>query len=388
MKTILFFTETLRARNNGPSIFANYIKIISKNSKKFKIKIITDDINIKSIDCCVYKIKGPNIKIPFCNQLFRQWKFYLTYRHFVKNYNNDQAEFVWFNTAFMALFFVIFPVKSKIVVNVNDYTLATLNTPLAYKNFYGIYRSIAKYYYRLIEKFVLKYADKIVVNSKFTKKKIIKQYNLNNTDIFVLYKAVDYRGIRNFILNNKFPLKTDKLINVLFIKTDFMLGGVDIMLNYFSNIEEPILLNIVGPNKENRKIKKIAKAFNMNEKVKLWGKVDREILYSLYMKCDIMCNFSRKEALGVALIEAKSFNLPIIAPRIGGIPEAIGNYRNIYWFELMNKKSFIDAFRNYLKNRDVKKHYNYDKRFSLRNLNKGINLVIKDLMLSDERFQK
>lgn len=255
MKTILFFTESLETRNNGPSIFANYLKIISKNSKKFKIKIITDDINKENIDCCIYKVKGPNIKIPFYNQLFRQWKFYLSYRHLIKNYNNSQIKFIWFNTAFMALFFVIFPVKSKIVVNVNDYTLATLSNPLAFKNFYGVYRSIAKYYYRLIEKFVLKHADKIVVNSKFTKKEIIKQYNLNNTDIFVLYKAVDYGEIQEFFLNNKLPQKRDKLINVLFIKTDFMLGGIDLMLNYFSNIEEPILLNIVGPNKGNKKLK-------------------------------------------------------------------------------------------------------------------------------------
>lgn len=63
--------------------------------------------------------------------------------------------------------------------------------------------------------------------------------------------------------------------------------------------------------------------------VYLFGKIHDEILLSLiYSACDVFIAPSREENLANTVLEAMSCGLPIVAYRIGGMPEAVEHERN------------------------------------------------------------
>ncbi len=76
-------------------------------------------------------------------------------------------------------------------------------------------------------------------------------------------------------------------------------------------------------------VRQLAREFGVEDKVRIFGSVTDHGLDFLYRQCDIFCLPSRtntqgvSEGLPVALIEAMSYAKPVIATRLGGIPELV-----------------------------------------------------------------
>ncbi|MFW6173847.1 MAG: glycosyltransferase family 4 protein, partial [Elusimicrobiota bacterium] len=76
-------------------------------------------------------------------------------------------------------------------------------------------------------------------------------------------------------------------------------------------------------------MEQLAKSLGVEDKVKIFGSMTDDGLDFLYQHCDIFCLPSRtdkkgvSEGLPVALIEAMSYGKPVIATKLGGIPEIV-----------------------------------------------------------------
>lgn len=57
--------------------------------------------------------------------------------------------------------------------------------------------------------------------------------------------------------------------------------------------------------------------------VQVVGRVAREALHAHYERASIFCLPTRREPYGVALVEAMHFGLPIVATRVGAVPEIV-----------------------------------------------------------------
>jgi len=55
------------------------------------------------------------------------------------------------------------------------------------------------------------------------------------------------------------------------------------------------------------------------------GRVAREALHAHYERASIFCLPTRREPFGVALVEAMHFGLPIVATRVGAVPEIVND---------------------------------------------------------------
>lgn len=79
---------------------------------------------------------------------------------------------------------------------------------------------------------------------------------------------------------------------------------------------------------ESRFFRVLLKRLDMEDSIIFAGKVDDDILPHYYAACDVYALPSRMEGWGLSLMEAMACGKPVVATRVGGIPELVKNNKN------------------------------------------------------------
>ncbi|MEO0101218.1 MAG: glycosyltransferase family 4 protein [candidate division WOR-3 bacterium] len=111
--------------------------------------------------------------------------------------------------------------------------------------------------------------------------------------------------------------------------------GVEYLIRAFAEVrkETPAFLTIIGDGKEREKLETLAKELGVGEAVRFTGFISSPELERYYEMCDIFilpAIFDAKgdtEMLGVVLLEAMSYQKPVIASGIGGITDIVKHQR-------------------------------------------------------------
>jgi glycosyltransferase involved in cell wall biosynthesis len=106
--------------------------------------------------------------------------------------------------------------------------------------------------------------------------------------------------------------------------------GIDTMLSALATFREeetplPHYL-VLGEGDERWRLEKLIESYDLQENVHLLGFVENAASY--LKAADIFVLPSRTEALGYVLLEAGMASIPVVASRVGGIPEIIDHNRN------------------------------------------------------------
>jgi glycosyltransferase involved in cell wall biosynthesis len=82
-------------------------------------------------------------------------------------------------------------------------------------------------------------------------------------------------------------------------------------------------LAIVGDGPERERLVAEARALGISDRLRLPGSVGQDQLPGHYAEADLFCLPSFAEGLPVVLMEAMAMELPVVAPRLAGIPELV-----------------------------------------------------------------
>jgi len=108
--------------------------------------------------------------------------------------------------------------------------------------------------------------------------------------------------------------------------------GLDLLLKALSllntSLKKEMKLYIVGSGEYEEIYKSLARKLKVDRSVEFLGRLSLRECYALYKSCDLQIMPSRLEGFPMALLEALGSGIPIIATRVGGIPEIIKNNRN------------------------------------------------------------
>jgi glycosyltransferase involved in cell wall biosynthesis len=104
--------------------------------------------------------------------------------------------------------------------------------------------------------------------------------------------------------------------------------GPDVMLEAFAKIHAArpnTRLVLAGKGEMQAQLEARAKALNLQDAVRILGRVDHDKIPALIASFDIMVMPSvyESETFGVAAIEASASGVPVVASRVGGVPEAV-----------------------------------------------------------------
>lgn len=152
----------------------------------------------------------------------------------------------------------------------------------------------------------------------YVKNKIPKKYY--NKLHLSRYGVIKQNVKENSIIPQNIPVKT--IVSCARLVDFKMIDQVPVLLK---GIDEPIQWIHFGDGEERDKVEHECRQLPPHIEYKLMGQVDNETIVEFYKNnhVDLLISLSTTEGLPVSMIEALSFNIPIVAVPAGGVPELV-----------------------------------------------------------------
>ncbi|GBU25607.1 glycosyl transferase [Fibrobacteria bacterium R8-3-H12] len=242
-----------------------------------------------------------------------------------------------FPHAFMA-YFAAFFCKIPIVLNFHGAELLLVKK---------------KKWIKPILKTFIKKADLIFANSSFTAKKIKEICNRN--------VEISPYGTTLGVCAKRDKLAFQSKFKVLFVGRHIERKGIEYLLKAAAMLDSAKFeIRIAGHGDLTEKLKKQA-AKDAPEQVVFLGKLSREDLEKEYQNAccfilpAIIDSKGDTEGLGVVLIEAAQYGLPIIASDVGGIPDVVIDKKTGLLVPEKNPEAIATAIKELSENEELRK---------------------------------
>lgn len=108
---------------------------------------------------------------------------------------------------------------------------------------------------------------------------------------------------------------------LLFVGRLVAVKGPDVLLRAAALLEVDWRLGVVGDGPQRDAVERLTRELGIADRVAFLGSRPPEDLPDLYRGADLLVGASRQEGLGLALLEGAACGCPVVATRVGGIPE-------------------------------------------------------------------
>lgn len=215
--------------------------------------------------------------------------------------------------------------------------------------------------------------------------KEVTEFSINNCDAItsvseclksdameMLNLDLDIKMIHNFIDSDLYKRSNNKTKKCLKINDDEKViihtsnfrkvKRVEDVIKIFYNINKEInsRLIMVGDGPKQRDAYDLAKDLGIIDKVNFIGKQNTVI--SILSQGDLFLLPSEKESFGLAALEAMSCEVPVIATRVGGIPELVDHGKNGFLSEIGNVEEMADYAISLLEDEELMKEFRQNAR--------------------------
>ena len=207
--------------------------------------------------------------------------------------------------------------------------------------------------YRKIEKFLHKKVNKILVNSSAIKKQLIKDEDVKNKKIKLIYNGIEIKKIK------KIKSKTKKQFNISIVANLIPYKCHDILLKSLNLIKNELPVNwklyCIGRNDGIKKnLLKLCKKYKIENNVVWLETINIEQTLES-SNLGILC--SSEEGFPNAILEYFAAKLPVISTNVGGCREIIKNKKNGFLVPKHNPQKLSKAIIFFYKNQYIGKKY-------------------------------
>lgn len=136
--------------------------------------------------------------------------------------------------------------------------------------------------------------------------------------------------VRNGVDTSRFSAparRTTGPLRVVFVGRFDEQKGIDVLLTAWRAVEDRAQLHLYGAGWQEGEYRELAARLALRG-VSFQGKVERGAMPAILQQADALCLPSRYENLPLAILEAMACAVPVIATRVGGIPEVVVDGRN------------------------------------------------------------
>ncbi len=208
-------------------------------------------------------------------------------------------------------------------------------------------------YKKFILKRVIQHSKKVICLTQSQKIFIASKYSIDPRKISVIPN-----GIQNtFFIEAKHQLEKAK--KLLFVGRLSIQKNIPLLIEALSLIHEPIQMDIVGTGEEENHIKNLINHYKLKN-VYLHGKKTGDSLLSFYKNADVFILPSKQEGFPVALLEAMSAGLPIIATSNDGTEALIHN--NGVIVKPPTPQNFANTILKIIQNKEIRTKYSFESK--------------------------
>ena len=199
----------------------------------------------------------------------------------------------------------------------------------------------------------LRYARVVVSVSKALCKQL-KKLGVSDKKIRLIYNGVDldvFRPEKKITANQALGLQANQK-KILFVGNLELTKGCKELLMAFVELLEiegdsELQLHYVGRGRAEKELKICAEKLGCLDNVHFMGEAQHTELVHWYNAVDLICLPSYNEGVPNVLLEAMACGLPIVATRVGGIPEVVSEESGIL-VEKQDPDALITALRTAL----------------------------------------
>jgi len=229
-----------------------------------------------------------------------------------------------------------------------------------WEKLYGL-RKITAFY-------VLSRTDAVRTVSLRLKRQLINQFKVKENKITVVPIYTHLIDLNNFN-DNEQQDKDGKSVILLTVGRLVAVKNIQLQIQVISDLITSysyIELWIVGEGPQKTVLQKMVKKHGLDNCVKFFGW--QENLDSFYKKADIFLLTSNFEGWGLAVIEAASYNLPVIMTDVGCAGEVIKDQQSGLIIPVSHRERLKEAIIKLLDNRQLRKEMGEKARQAVKNL--------------------
>jgi glycosyltransferase involved in cell wall biosynthesis len=235
--------------------------------------------------------------------------------------------------------------------NIDEYILKYLLTPV---KFFGTYVDCA-------------FSDRIVAVSAWTRETCKVEYGIPEEKISVIHNGVDLTEFNPQIartrIRSKFSLGENPII--LSVGCASIWKGLPYLIRSMVDVTAKLpdaKLIVVGSKRYKSQMQLLARDLGIQENVLFPGLVTREELSSYYSACDVVAMPTTCEGFPIVVLEAMASGRPVVASRVGGIPEAIETGSNGILFDPGNISQLAQALLCLLEDEPLRRDMGHKAR--------------------------
>ncbi len=198
---------------------------------------------------------------------------------------------------------------------------ACLDVHLSFLNKNFIIEAVSEMLLTFLTYIEYKCADKVIGVSKATAEEAARFYHLSKERIVAIYNGIDLPSFTDFRVENEKEEHTILSVGRFTWRKGFKYL-IEAIPNVLSEYPDAKLL-LVGDGDQRPSLQRHVRKLGVENSVLLLGKVSLQKLYSLYCKASVYVHPAIYEPLGITILEAMSMGKPVVATKIGGIPEIV-----------------------------------------------------------------
>lgn len=209
-----------------------------------------------------------------------------------------------------------------------------------------------KAYDNTIGKIIMRGADRIIANSKWTLDVTLpSDYPKRQAE--VIYNGIDTKLYKKVKSNMKEKLGCENYS--LTVSRIIPQKGLEYLVKALPYIEGDFKAVVIGKGTEVGKLKKLAKKLKVEKKLHFTGFVPEKDMTKYYSSADVFVLPSLYEPFGIVLLEAMACETPVVAAGSGGIPEVVDKSGIIV--KPRNEKQIAKGVNDLLADSKLRKKY-------------------------------
>lgn len=179
-------------------------------------------------------------------------------------------------------------------------------------------------------------------------------------------------GVSLSSFDNLSPQPLRKILNIsdeerviLFVGTLRPVKGVKYLIEAMSiinHVDDRVRLLLVGGGEERGNLEILAKRLAVADKVNFMGKVPHQKVPEFMSASDVFVLPSLSEGFPLTILEAMASGLPVVASRVGGLPEIIQEGKNGFLTEPGNPKDIAEKVLGVLGNSQLRRRMSSHNR--------------------------
>gem|GEM_PF-904982 len=244
--------------------------------------------------------------------------------------------------------------------NVNDTYAAELRPLTFYLSNYndGLLRWGYYHWVHGFERTFLPKLDAIIANSRYTEDVLKRQYPAASPKVFMIYKSIEASHFKDVLQARQLQAHDRSLI--LMVGSNLQRKGIRILIRAAPQVIAAFpdaAFVIAGSDPAIPALEKLCRERGVQKSFQFLGGQSRKQLAALYQQATLLVLPALTEALGIVLLEAMACGVPVIASRVGGIPEIVQDGQNGLLCPAQDARALADAITTLIQRKDLQEKF-------------------------------